>query len=424
MGAQYGERAKDFIEIVFQDTYSDLKSKFDEPHLRADIKKYSRAIEDFSPQALEFANGIADSTETIEGQQSKLGPLERILLIGSRNDFDFRHPMFPHDVLSVKERTVTPSPRACSSLSVVGKVGGAKEDQTILAHNNDGPFGAMFHVSYIANPSEEGARRFWAISLAGQLTYTQVNDKGVAITETAGSTLNSEDCDFGVPWQVLTWHAISHSDSAAEAIQTITLGTREYARKTGRTTVLRTGGCNFLVADKSETYVNESTARRYATRRPGDAGETGSHLVLTNHNLLDHSFSEKNFMTDMPMSSGVRPGSDLRYWTLMWLLRHNHGRIDAALVQQFMSSHFFISEQGMRTDLVWEAQHGWVPANLSKEYSTTPCAHEGGYPEKQIGGTQESKVIIIREDEAEIRLVQGRPCEWKGNWDTVRLELE
>jgi hypothetical protein len=121
------------------------------------------------------------------------------------------------------------------------------------------------------------------------------------------------------------------------------------------------------------------------------------------------------------MYFGVRPGSDLRYWTLFWLLRNNFGKVDGIKVRDFMSSHFYISEQGVRTDFVWSDEHAWVPANLSKEHSTTPCAHEGGYPEKQIGGTQESKVITIRHDQAEVRFLQGRPCE--GSWQYVRMKL-
>jgi hypothetical protein len=413
MGAQYGDRAKDYIAIVFEDTYTHLSAIYDEKHLRDDLNRYLLTLESFSPQALEFLKGIARSTET-SLKTSTLSALEKTLLIGSRNDLDFRHPKSIHEIST---QTIG-SPRACSSLAII------EQDSTILAHNNDGQFGAMYHVSYTANPSEEGARKFWTIALAGQLAYTLVNDCGLAITETAGGVTKPDDCDFGVPWQVLTWHTIAHSQSAQEAVRTITVGTNEYQKKTGRSSVLRTGGCNFLIVDKHETYAIESTARRYGIRKPGDAGETAKYLVLTNHNLLQSSFSENNLETKVPLCFGNKTGSELRYWTLAWLIRNNLGRINASLVQDFMSSHFYISETGTRTDFVWNEKYGWVPANLSQEHSTTPCAHDGGYPERQVGGTQESKVITIQKDEAEIRFLQGRPCEGRENWETARLKLE
>jgi hypothetical protein len=278
-------------------------------------------------------------------------------------------------------------------------------------------------VSYVANPVDPKARRFWAICLAGQVTYTQVNDKGVAMTETAGGVRDPRDCDFGVPWQVALWHAIAYSRSMSEAAKIVALGTSDYRKRTGRATLLRTGGCNFLVADRMKTCVLETSAHMYAVRRPGDAAETGRYIVVTNHNHCAHSYSEKNSVTDSSMDFGGVPGSDSRFWTIMWLIRNNYGRIDKKAVQHFVASHFVIDKEGTRTDFQWNRRYGWIPMHLSQEYSTTPCAHTGGFPEKNLGGTQESKVISIREKEAEISYVQGRPCESNGKWQLQTLEL-
>ena len=184
MGAQYGERVGNYIQHVFNNSYSNLRKKLGKKHLLTDIHRYEKAISDLSPSAMEFMRGISEGASK-ELDRSPLSDscsdYEKILLIGCRNEIDFRHPRWLHEPTS----TINHAP-GCSSIAVVGELGGVKFDETIIAQNNDGPFGLLYNVSYVANPVEPKARRFWAIGLAGQLTYTQVNDKGVAITETAG----------------------------------------------------------------------------------------------------------------------------------------------------------------------------------------------------------------------------------------------
>jgi len=430
MGAQYGERADDYVRAVFDHFYASLTNKIDIEHLLTDVRRYEQSISRFSPQAMEFMKGMATGASDALNRSPRcghLGDYEKILIIGCGNEFEFRHPDPNVRTMSStvgSERTRDIEREECSSMAVLGKRGGALNEETILAHNNDGPFGAMYNVSYVANPNDTGARRFWTLCLAGQLTYTSVNEDGLAITETAGGARYPSDYDFGVPWQVLAWHAIGHSTSVHDAMKSITTGSDESRKRTGRKTTLRTGGCNFLLADRKSAFVLETTARRYSIRRPGEAGEAGKYLVLTNHNLSERSFDENGVETDLPMSFGVPEGSGLRFWTLMWLLKRNFGRMDDELARDFMSSHFNIAEDGTRRDLEWDPRHGWIPMHLSEDYSTTPCAHEGGYPERYVGGTQESKVIAIGEDEADITFVQGRPCEGIGDWDRLHFDLK
>ena len=262
------------------------------------------------------------------------------------------------------------------------------------------------------------------MGLAGQLTFSQVNDAGLAITETAGGVRHQDECAFGVPWQVLAWHTIAHAESVDEVVEMMTRGTEEYRRRTGRTSVLRTGGCNYVVADRENACVMETSANRYGIRRPGDSGEVGRYVTLTNHNLCEHSLLEDGSRSDVPMRFEPPRGSELRFSTLMGLVRQNFGEIDDRMVRSFMSAHFNIAEDGVRRDFSEDERSGLVPIYLSEEHSMSPCAHSGGYPERYSGGTEESKVMTIREDEVEIRYVQGRPCEWKGEWDLYRLPIE
>jgi hypothetical protein len=427
MGAQYGERAGEYIRPVFDHFYSRLIGRFDEERLLTDIQRYEGSISLFSPPAVEFMKGMAEGASGALNRSpfsERFGDYEKILVIACGNEFEFRHP-------DPKVRTISGAvegkknhgEEGCSSIAILGREGGARGDETLVAHNNDGPFGAMYNVFYVADPTDPRASRFWTLCLAGQLTFTGINENGLVIAETAGGALRPSDYDYGVPWQILTWHAIGHSKSVHDAAKTITVGTEDYRKRTGRGTVLRTGGCNFLLADRKSAAVLETTAHRYSIRLPGDAGEAGKYLILTNHNLTKRSLDEDNTETNVPMDFGVPEGSGLRFWTLMWLSKRNFGRMDGQLVRDFMSSHFNIAEDGTRRDYAWDPQYGWIPMHLSAAYSTTPCAHEGGYPEKYLGGTQESKVIAMREDEAEITFVQGRPCEWIGEWDRFRFEL-
>jgi len=421
MGCQYGERARDYIGHVFDDTFRDLTSEHSVDTLLSGVDMYHRALAPLSLQSVEFMKGIAEGASEVFNRSpfsDACTDYEKVLLMGCRNELTFRRPPgFPGGPVS-NER------EACSSLALVGRPGGVTGDETIVSHNNDGPFGLLFNVSYVASPDEPGARRFWSLGLAGQLTFSQVNDAGLALTETAGGVRDQVECDFGVPWQVLAWHTIAHAESVDEGVAMMTRGTEEYRRRTGRTSVLRTGGCNYVVADREKACVLETSAHRHGVRRPGDSGEVGHYVVLTNHNLCEYSLLEDGSRSDVPMMFEPPGGSELRFSTLMWLVRQNFGMIDCGMVQSFMSAHFNVAEDGVRRDFSGDERSGLVSIHLSEEHSTTPCAHSGGYPERYSGGTEESKVMTIREDEVEIRYVQGRPCEWEGEWELYRLPIE
>jgi hypothetical protein len=421
MGCQYGERAGDYIGYVFDDTFRGLTSQLPVDTLLSGVDMYHKTLTPLSPQAVGFMEGIAEgASEAFNSSpfSDSCTDYEKILLMGCRNELTFRRPSGLLGARISNER------EACSSLALVGKPGGLKGEETIVSHNNDGPFGLLFNVSYVASPDELGSRRFWSLGLAGQLTFSQVNDSGLALTETAGGVRDQSECDFGVPWQVLAWHTIAHTKSVDEAVAMMTRGTEEYRQRTGRTSVLRTGGCNYIVADRKKACVLETSAHRYAVRRSGDSGEVGRYVVLTNHNLCEHSLLEDGSRSDIPMRFEPPRGSELRFSTLMWLVRQNFGEIDGGMVRSFMSAHFNIAEDGVRRAFSGDECTGLVPIHLSEGHSTTPCAHSGGYPERYSGGTEESKVMKIREDEVEIRYIQGRPCEWEGEWDLYCLPVE
>lgn len=419
IGSSYAQKSSDFIQIVFEDTYKKLENLFGLEHLLLDLCQYRFSISNFSTQAVNFMKGIAVGAKEAFDQSEYSDVCTdymKVIMMCCRNELLFRHPANCYNGKLFQK--VACGREGCSALAIVGKDGGAREKETIIAHNNDGPFGLLLNVSYIAVPDDCNANSFWSLGLAGQPTFSQANSKGLIIVETAGGVINPFENAFGVPWQIIAWHTIAYSSSVEEATKIITSGTGRYRKITGKKSLLRTGGCNYLLADGNDLRVLETSARRYSIRLAGDLNEEGRYIVLTNHNFMDHSYDEQGTYTETSMVHSIPPGSDKRFWTLMHLIKNNFGNIDERMVQEFMSSHLIIDHNGEKLNF---GTHE-VPPQLSELNSVTPCAHEGGYPEQYIGGTEESKVLTIREDEIAIKYVQGRPCEWKGKWDGIILK--
>jgi hypothetical protein len=197
----------------------------------------------------------------------------------------------------------------------------------------------------------------------------------------------------------------------------VTRGTPEYRANTGRNSLLRTGTWNFLIADRRQCAVVETSCDRYAIRRPGDMGEIGNYLVMTNHNYCDHSYDENNERTTLPMTrfgdEETSQGSAARFWTLMWDIRRSCGRIDREMAMTFMRGHHQHDRQGRRI----EAPPG--EPGLQYEGDVT-CPHRGGFPDRWEQGSADSKVAVNGED-VRVYWTLGRPCEWQGAWDEVRF---
>jgi hypothetical protein len=302
----------------------------------------------------------------------------------------------------------------CSSFVSVGE-GPNRAAETIAAHNRHCPFNPKcYQIAYVGRP--EGGNAYWALTPGGAGSGCQiVNDKGVSVILNAGGGRHQEmhGNDFGVPWFVLFLHVAAHADTAAAAIEMITRGTPAYRANTGRDSLLRTGTWNFLISDRHECAIVEASCDRYAIRRPGDLGEIGDYLVMTNHCYCDHSYDEHNERTDLPMArfgdESSYEGSTTRFWTLMWDLRHHYGQLDAELARQLMAGHHQHTRAGERLEAV-DLQFG----------GDVTCPHAGGFPETWKHGSADSKVAVSGEA-TEVHWTLGRPCEWEGDWDRVRF---
>ena len=137
---------------------------------------------------------------------------------------------------------------------------------------------------------------------------------------------------------------------------------------------------------------------------------------MTNHNYCDYSFDENNERTDIPMTQfgneETSPGSARRFWTLMWDIRHNCGQIDREMAMKFMRGHHQYDQDGRRM----ESKTGETPLQFAGDVT---CPHSG-YPEKWTRGTADAKMAVYADD-LKVYWTMGRPCEWQGPWDEVKL---
>jgi hypothetical protein len=414
IGVGLGRRAGDLVRLVSDVWWKSHVETWGEAETRQALPVYEAQVEALDPGLVSFMRGIAEGA----GEELDRSPFaedsshyQKILNLNVYDSWSWRHPT------SVPWRKeATPEP-ACSSFVTVGS-GPNRQVETIAAHNRHCPFNPKcYQVSYVGRPVDGHA--FWVLAPAGAGSGCQiVNSRGVSIILNAGGERHGEmrGNAFGVPWFLLFLHLAAHSDTARDAIDTITRGTPAYRANTGRNSLLRTGTWNFLVSDAVECAVVETSCDRYAVRRAGDVGEIGNYLVMTNHNYCDHSYDENNERTDLPMAGfgdeTTSPGSAARFRTLMWDIRNSYGRMDRSLAMDVMRGHHG-----------WDRDGNQLKAEAGRSdlrHGAVTCPHGGGPPETWRFGSADSKIAVTG-PAARVSWTLGRPCEWSGPWDEVEL---
>lgn len=416
IGHRIGAQAGDLVRWVSDVWWKEHTEKFGFDETMQAMSLYEAQIAALSPDLIKFMQGVADGAAEELDKSPYAKDSSHYYKVLNTNIFDawsWRHP-----TALPWENGQPDEVNGCSSFVTLGS-GPNGADEIIAGHNRHCPFNPKcYQIVYIGKPTDGNA--FWVLTYGGAGAACQVvNDKGVSIILNAGGNQHAETHanDFGVSWFLLFLHVAAYANTADEAIEMVTKGTPEYRANTGRNSLLRTGTWNFLIADRKNCAVVETTCNRYAIRRPGDVGEIGNYLVMTNHNYCNYSFDENNERTDVPMtrfgSEATSPGSTRRFWTLMWDIRHNYGHVDRELAMQFLRGHHQHDRDGNRI----ESKPGEMPLQFAGDVT---CPHSGGYPEKWMGGTADAKLAIHGAD-LKIYWTLGRPCEWQGPWDEVRL---
>ena len=438
MGVQYGERSGPEIVDFFDYRFGAHVKKYGIRHLIEDVHRYETQAKLFFPEGLEFARGIGDGASSHLSRSKFHGDIPnylKIVFMNCDNCLFYGHPGpadADHDLPADRTEDIhEPSPvmEACSMIALLGGKGATSDGTTMLVHNNDGDFiDETWRYTYIAVPNTPGSNAFWSSTAPGKFfDIMGANNRGLALALTVGGNktwVPSEkifERAFGVTWQYILLKALSSAGSVREALELVTLGTPEYRRATGRKTLLRTRHNNYIMADRNEALVVEVTANRYAIRRPGDYGEDTGFIVATNHFVANHSYDAENVKTDFPMTrfgdDEYAPLSATRYYTGFWQAKMNYGKLDSESIKKIWASHSYITKKGELVEKISDGKE-WRPANLM---SNTICSHAGGFPEKYIGSTIDSKVAIV--DWNQVQFALGRPCEYSGMWRIFNLPV-
>lgn len=415
IGQQVGQQAGDLVRWVSDVWWKGHVETYGFEDTMQALPRYEAQIEALNPGLIAFMKGVAEGA----GEELDKSPFakasshyHKVLNTNVYDAWSWRHPT----VLPWKN-DVGQEP-ACSAFVSVGK-GVNKKAETLTTHNRHCPFNPKcYQLAYVGYP--EGGNAYWTITPGGAGAGCQiVNEKGVSLILNAGGNLHQEmhGNAFGVSWFVLFLHVAAYANSAEEAIEMITKGTEDYRVNTGRNSLLRTGTWNFMISDRENCAIVETACDRYAIRKPGDMGELGNYLVMTNHNYCTYSFDENNERTDVPMTAygneDTHESSAIRFWTLMGDLKHHYGEIDTDLAMTLMKGHHQYDREGNRI----EAKEG--EPGLQFEGDVT-CPHRGGFPDTWELGSADAKVVAVG-DQVQAHWTLGRPCEWVGSWDAVHF---
>ena len=416
IGYQIGIKSGDFVRWVSDVWWKEHIGKWGFDDTMKAMSLYEAQIAMLDTNLIKFMQGIADGAEPELAKSPYAKDSSHYHKVLNTNIFDewsWRHPK------SLPWRSSQASVAdGCSSFVTIGP-GINKYNEMIATHNRHCPFDPKcYQIVYIGHPDDGNA--FWVLTNGGEASGCQiVNNKGVSIILNAGGDQHARynANAFGVPWFLLFLYVAAYANTADDAIEIITKGTPEYRTNSGRNTLLRGGTWNFLISDRTSCAVVETTCDRYAIRHPGDVGEIGNYLVMTNHNYCDYSYDENSERTDVPMTlfgnEETSPGSAKRFWTLMCDIKNHYGQIDRELAMQFMRGHYQYDREGR----LIESKDGETPLQFIGDVS---CPHFGGFPEQWLGGTADAKIVIHGND-LRIFWTLGRPCEWQGAWDEASL---
>ena len=433
IGFQYGDRIGDNIRYVHDFllnrtiTKGDRTgNKLDLKHIMDDCKLYEKQAYALDPNLIDFTQGIAEGAAKFLKKSSyadKLSDYEKVLFINCFPSISLIHPDAAAHERAGKFQSTEPEPyHDCSGMAVLPEA--TETGKTYVSHNVQHGYGiSLYSAAYAATPPH--GHTYWTIATAGMISFNAMfNDKGVAVLHMGGAKTSDPD-DFGVPNRYALVDMIARSDTMEEAVKRITVASDEYRRRTGRKTMLRDGGKNYLIAGPGKACVVETTARRYAIRKPGDMGEKGF-IVGTNHQYCTQSYNENNEMENVPLATHETlkdepkpgPGTISRFWTLYHEAMYNRGKINDKTVQNFMKAHHWYDRDGARIDFVKDADGTYTPTQYAHDHSTV-CGHGGGYPEKYNNELPMSKLFVL--EDGEVRWTLGRPCSWEGSWDSVNL---
>jgi hypothetical protein len=462
MGIQYGQRcgkdiARNFDQFwetnVLEGERLWQKGKNEEERTKYAVAYFGRSFKELtylSPGLTQLLEGIAEGAakeldKSIYGNTSP--HFIKILALHWANthfhpDWDFSNDR-PRVIKSSKTYAKIQGD-VCNAFWVKGRA--TKTGETYANRSAQSPHVEPLgyfnrQVAYVAVPKDPKARVFWGFGAAGNLGGLGgglMNDSGVCCL-TAGCAYSieywaqvGETVAPGISEFLLAIDGVIFSKSAREATERTTTGTSKYRKLTSRKTVLRARGCNILFGDAKEAFCIEQNARHYAIRKPGDFGEKGKdYITIANHHKFEKgSFDNNNvFHPEEPMTKyepeKEKESSCYRFWSGMWMLHNNYGKIDLEIViNELVTAHYVYDKEGNRYDPDPETKTPEVWDNT--RWSGTFCAHIGPITKEHplgIGGNGTTSIFNLTT--LEVWWVPVWPChykEWNLNWDYLNLK--
>ncbi len=457
MGREFGKRAGEETRYVSDIWWNDMCGMWGKAETLKAFALYEAQIAAFEPGLIDYMQGIAEggaawldrSPYADPGHPLHATSYQRVLAVNIWDSWAMMHPRaFPDGSSTFGGSRTPPAPAlrqdaGCSAFAARGKAMG--DGAVLSAHNRHSAYNPRcYQQAFVIRPA--GGHACWVLTNSPQVAANQlVNEKGVSISLLAGGATIPRSLDykgkayraeaFGLPWFHLFLYVGTHAATAEQAIEMLTRGTPAYRGRTGRESLLRCGGWNFLVADRETLAVVEATADRYAVRHAGDAlpftgpeGQDADYIVATNHFVCDFSFDDQNRRTGIPMtifqdgcrrdrSSGEIAGlnaSGERFWTLVWDIKHNYGRIDRYRAQKILSGvYMYDKDTGKKIDVALGPDNAW------HVYGTVrPCTQ--GYL-SEWDGTCDAKIAALSDNGPAVYWTLGNPIDWQGAWDAYRF---
>ncbi len=461
MGLQYGSRCGKDIRRVFdhywerqvlaggslwqQNRSERERVRYATSYLRRSFQELDR----LRPELIEMLEGMAEGAATELDRSQHADACDHFLKVALINYSSTPH-FHPHwdfeaDRPGTREAQhetgdITDEDGDCNGLWVRGKAtrtGHTYAMRTAQSrHIAPGGTARQRQVAYVAVPDDPAARVFWGNGRAGNLGGIGgglMNDRGVCcLTSGAADPTGSRvEMDAamapGIRDFPLASACVIFSDSAREAAEMATVGTAEYRKRTGRSTVFRARGSSIVFADSEDAFCVEQNARQYAVRRPGDLGEKNAdYLVHANHfkstaGLFDEAnvFHCDRAMADFAPEQTDPPNSSyFRFWSGMWMLRNACGRIDDAVMrEEIAASHVGFNEAGTRFDPDHETGRPSPevsgPGDRSAWHGTF-CAHAGPFtPENPLGVGGNAETTVFDLTDRRVWWVPVWPCHYR-----------
>lgn len=408
MGRKAGMKVGDSIRVASNVMWEDITRKYGVEKTLAEVKLYEAQLRAFMPEWLEFVEGLAEGGEEWLGRSlyaHVATNYERTLIGSIYHEMTMYHPL--------------DTGAGCSAFAARGPA--TLNGVRLHTHNRHTQYNPLnYQQAYVARP--DNCNTFWVLcnfpAATGNLV---VNDRGLSVALLAGGGATNLAYPqyageaFGVSGFVILAYLAAHASTCEEAIEIITTGHAAYRQATGRDSLLRTGVRNYLISDGDALAVVEVSPDRYAVRYPGDfttGWDNPYYIVCTNHQLSDHSYDARNNRTDVPMTifSNASQGSHDRFWTLMWDMKQEYGKIDKYTAMHIMrGSYKYDRETGVMTE-----------AGLDRDGNPAPWYVLGESTDRHADpswGTNDGKVALFEGEKYEVHWTLGSPSHWEGAWD-------